>query len=312
MTYKGKKVSVVVPAYNEQDLIEKTLASIPKTVDRIYVVDDCSTDNTSEVAKRHRDKRVKVFSHDRNRGVGAAISTGYLKSIEDKVDYIVVMAGDNQMDPKHLPKLLDPLCEGVADYTKGNRLMTHKARKGMPVFRIIGNSLLSVLTKISSGYWDLVDPQNGYTAVKSEVLAIIHPEEIYEGYGYPNDILIKLNAYRFRVKDVDIISRYGSEKSKIFIPSYILSVSKLLFKGFFWRLKEKYVIQSFHPLVFFYILGILLLPLGVILGAYMVFLRIFEGPITASSVMIPVFLTIIGFQNLFFAMLFDMEMQTKT
>ena len=304
--YRQKTVGVVVPAYNEESLIAGTVESMPSYVDRVFVVDDGSTDATFEAAKKAGYGRLTILRHERNMGVGAAIVTGYKAALDFGCDLVAVMAGDAQMDPSQLPKLLDPLVDGRCDYSKGNRLLSPAVRRGMPPIRLFGNSILSFMTKVASGFWDVLDPQNGYAATSRQVLETIQLDGLYPRYGYPNDMLIKLNAYGFRVCDVVMPPKYGSERSKIRLYSYTPTVLLLLIKGFFWRMKEKYVIQSLHPLVFFYMTGLLILPLGILTGLYMAYLRL-HGPITAGSIILPVFLIITGLQSLFFGMLFDME-----
>jgi glycosyltransferase involved in cell wall biosynthesis len=304
--YRQKSIGVVVPAYNEESLIGITVKSIPHYVDRVFVVDDGSTDATFEAAKKLSNGKISIIRHEKNKGVGAAIVTGYKAALAFGCDIVAVMAGDAQMDPTQLQKILDPLVEGHCDYAKGNRLMSPTVRQGMPIVRLFGNSILSFMTKVSSGYWDILDPQNGYAATTRQVLETIQLDSLYPRYGYPNDMLIKLNAYGFRVADVIMPPKYGSEKSKIRLYSYTPTVLWLLIKGFFWRMKEKYVIQSLHPLIFFYLTGLTILPLGILAGLYIAYLRL-QGPITAGSIILPVFLIIAGLQSLFFAMLFDME-----
>jgi glycosyltransferase involved in cell wall biosynthesis len=309
--YRGKSVGVVVPAYNEERLVAEALRVIPDFVDRVFLVDDGSGDGTLKAAEALGSPRMSVIRHPANRGVGAAIVSGYKAAFGFGCDLVAVMAGDAQMEPAQLPRLLDPLIDGRADYVKGNRLLSSSVRHGMPKVRLFGNSILSFLTKVSSGYWDIMDPQNGYAAITKEALEVLPLDELYPRYGYPNDLLVKLNTYGFRVVDVIMPPKYGSEKSKIRLWKYVPSVSWLLFKGFFWRMREKYVLQAFHPLVLFYFLGFTILPMGVLVGLYMAYLRIFTGPITPGSIIIPIFLTIAGLQSLFFAMLFDMESSRK-
>jgi glycosyltransferase involved in cell wall biosynthesis len=214
--YQGHSVGVVVPAYNERELIGETLTSIPIYVDQIYAVDDGSTDGTCAVIERRQgiDQRIVCLRHERNKGVGAAIITGYQEAIAQGMDIIAVMAGDNQMDPDELPRLLGPIVEGMADYTKGNRLLYQGHRVGMSRWRYFGNTLLTFLTRIGSGYWHLADPQNGYTAISAKVFKRFPPDAIFPWYGYCNDLLVKLNAYGFRVMDIPMPARYGREKSK--------------------------------------------------------------------------------------------------
>lgn len=245
--YRDRSIGVVVPAFNEELLIAKVIQTMPDYVDRIYVIDDCSTDRTFEVAAEYRkDSRLKLTRHLKNKGVGAAIATGYRQALDDEIDIIAVMAGDNQMDPVQLLKLLDPLVKGAADYCKGDRLSRSELTKGMSRWRRSGNVILTRLTRISSGYWRLQDPQNGYTAINRETLAQLNLNKIYPRYGYCNDMLAKLNVIGAKVKDVQIPARYGEEKSKIKYGNYIRKVSLLLLKNFFWRITHKYILHSFY------------------------------------------------------------------
>lgn len=308
--YRDKTIAVIIPAYNEERLIGKVLKTIPTFVDHIVVVDDASSDQTDEVVKAHReeDARILYVRHSRNEGVGGTIATGYKWARDHKVSISVVMAGDAQMDPEDLPKLLDPVVDGTVDYSKGNRLFTGKAWKVIPKTRYLGNGILSFLTKIASGYWHVADSQSGYGAVSLEVLKTLDLDRIYKRYGMPNDFLVRLNVYRFRVRDVPVNPIYGiGERSGIKIYKVVFTLSLLLLKLFLWRLKEKYVIRDFHPLVLFYLLGFVLTPIGVVFGAYLLVLRIFFGSVAATSALFAAFFAISGLQSLFFAMWFDME-----
>ena len=307
--YREHRIAVVVPAYNEELLIGPTLDTMPGCVDRIYAVDDCSTDRTSEcVAGRVTgNPRIVLLRHEANSGVGAAIVTGYTTALADEMDIVAVMAGDNQMEPTFLPKLLDPIIDGKADYTVGNRLINPEFRKGMSTWRFVGNAALTLLTKIASGYWQLVDPQNGYTAISARALETIPLDAVYPRYGYCNDILVRLNVYGFRVKNVPHPARYGLERSKIKYSSYIVRLSRLLLKDFLWRLKTKYVIMGFHPLVFYYFFGIAFSVLSVIMGIYSLYFKFVQD----YPIFVPAVITLLvfglGAQFLLFAMLFDMQ-----
>jgi len=311
--YRERKIGVVVPAHNEEDFLGGVLRSMPSYVDAVFVVDDGSTDGTGRVLEecRSKDPRIKPVVHKENHGVGASIGDGYRQALEGGMDVIAVMAGDGQMDPGQLPSLLDPVVNGEADYAKGNRLPRRELRRSMPKRRLLGNAMLSLLTKIASGYWNVLDPQNGYTAASREVLEKLDLEGIYPGYGCPNDILIKLNVYNFRVRDVWMPAVYGNEVSGIRMRSYVPKVSRLLVKGFFWRLWEKYVITDFHPLIFFYFLGMVLLPIGLVIGLMVAYYRFMFGTITLSTVILAALLIISGMQSLFFAMLFDMQSSAR-
>jgi len=308
--YRDKDIAVIIPAYNEEKLIGKVLKTIPTFIDRILVVDDASSDRTGEVVRTHQqeDSRIVYLRHPKNEGVGGAIVTGYKWARDNEISISVVMAGDAQMDPKDLPRLLDPVVEGEVDYSKGNRLFTGRAWRVIPKTRYMGNAVLSFLTKIASGYWHVADSQSGYGVVTLDVLKTIDLESVYKRYGMPNDFLVRLNVYHFRVRDVPVNPIYGvGERSGIKIYKVVFTLSLLLLKLFLWRLKEKYVIRDFHPLVLFYLLGFVLTPIGVVFGCYLLIYRLFIGPVAATSALFAAFFAISGLQSLFFAMWFDME-----
>jgi glycosyltransferase involved in cell wall biosynthesis len=306
----GKRVAVVVPAYNEETLIAETLGGIPEFVDRIYVVDDASSDETAarvqDVAAR--DGRVELVSHPENRGVGAAIVTGYRRALDETVDVTAVMAADNQMDPHDLDTLVGAVARGDVDYAKANRLFTGQAWQLIPRTRYLGNAVLSLLTKIASGYWHVADSQSGYTAVSFDMLRMLDLDRLYPRYGFPNDMLVHLNVWNARVRDYPSRPIYGvGERSGIRLWKVVPTISWLLLKAFFWRLREKYVIRDFHPLVFFYFLGLLMSVIGLGLGIAEIVLRALGNQITAATVVLVALLLIFGSQFTLFAMWFDME-----
>ncbi len=303
----GKSVAVVVPALNEEALVGVTVAAIPAFVDRIIVVDDASKDATVERAKA-ADPRVEVIEHEKNQGVGASIITGYKRAIEHQVDVTAVMAADNQMDPDDLETLVSAIATGETDYAKANRLVTGQAWDLIPRSRFVGNALLSFLTKIASGYWHVADSQSGYTAVSLETLEMLDLDRIYKRYGFPNDMLVHLNVWNRRVRDYPSRPIYGvGEQSGIRLRKVVPTISWLLVKGFFWRLREKYMIRDFHPLVLFYALGIFLFGSGLALGVIETVLRIAGNPITPATITLVALLIVSGLQLLLFAMWFDME-----
>ena len=167
--YFGKTIAVVVPAYNEQDCIGDTILNMPEIVDKIYVVDDASTDHTRDVIDSlDHNERMICIAHSENRGVGAAIASGYKAAINDNIDIMVVMAGDNQMDPSYMHHIVTPVATGEADYSKGNRVTSKEHSRGMSVWRQLGNLLLKHLTRIAAGNYTLQDPQDGYTEIATE------------------------------------------------------------------------------------------------------------------------------------------------
>jgi glycosyltransferase involved in cell wall biosynthesis len=305
---EGKRVAVVVPAYDEEGLVVETLRGMPDLVDRIYVVDDGSSDGTPARAQEVGDPRVELIRHDRNRGVGAAIVTGYRRALEDAIDVTCVMAADNQMDPAELQSLVEPVARGETDYAKANRLVTGEAWKVIPRTRYLGNAVLSLLTKIASGYWHVADSQAGYTAISLEALRRLDLDRIYPRYGFPNDMLVHLNVQNARVRDVPSRPIYDvGERSGIRLRSVIPRISWLLFKAFWWRLGHKYVIRDFHPLVFFYVFGVLMTLVGLALGVVEAVLRILGNEITTPTIVLVAVLLIAGLQLTLFAMWFDME-----
>jgi glycosyltransferase involved in cell wall biosynthesis len=308
--YKGKKIAAVIPAYNEETQIGKVLDSMPDFVDHLVVIDDRSADNTAEEIrqKRVRDRRITLLCHEANQGVGGAIATGYEWARDHGVDVAVVMAGDGQMDPGDLPAILDPVVSGATDYAKGNRLFTGEAYQKIPRLRYFGNAALSFLTKIVSGYWHVADSQCGYTAINRAALQRIDWSQMYKRYGQPNDLLTRLNVYNFRVKDIYIepVYRIG-ERSKMKIRLVVFTIALLLMRLFFWRIKEKYIIRDFHPLVLFYALGFFLLMLSFVFFVQLVYLwhqRGFAPELTALAWM---FSFATGLQSIFFAMWFDKD-----
>jgi glycosyltransferase involved in cell wall biosynthesis len=304
----GKRVAVVVPAYDEERLVGETLRGIPDFVDRIYVVDDASRDATAARADEVGDRRVEVVRHERNAGVGAAIVTGYRRALEEGIDVTCVMAADNQMDPVELPDLAGPVARGEVEYAKANRLFSGEAWKVIPRTRYLGNAVLSLLTKIASGYWHVADSQAGYTAISRNALGRLDLDRVYQGYGFPNDMLVHLNVQNARVRDVPSRPIYDvGEQSGIRLRRVVPRISWLLFKGFWWRMAQKYVIRDFHPLVFFYAFGVLMTVAGLTLGVLEVVLRILGNEITPATIVLVAVLLIAGLQLTLFAMWFDME-----
>ncbi len=325
--YEGHTVGVVVPAYNEEGFVGEVIDTVPGYVDRIYAIDDRSTDGTWAEIRRHADRRnrggspgsrdgeggvqedgesgaredgesgardgsgdrdaderpvteegavtdggdsptVVALRNEENRGVGGTIVRGYRHAREDGIDVTAVMAGDGQMDPDRLASVLDPVVDGEAAYAKGNRLYGAD-RSSMSRWRLFGNLLLSYLTKVASGYWRLMDPQNGYTAISLTALERLDLEALYPRYGFSNDMLVALNAHGFRVADVSMSAVYGDERSHISYRSFVPALSWLLLRRFLRRLAVRYLLRDFHPLVFVYALGVagLAVALGVLVRA---------------------------------------------
>lgn len=240
--YKQLRVAVVVPAYNEAAKIAATVRSVPGFVDHLLVVDDASVDGTYRVARASRRRQLEVLRHRENRGVGGAIVTGYLRALALGVDAVAVMAGDGQMDPADLPRLLDPIADGRADYVKGNRFASAEVLQAMPPLRIAGNVLLSLATKVTSGYFHLFDSQCGYTAASRHALRAVHLDETFPRYGYVNDLLARLGAAGLRVEDVAVRPIYGPRwRSGISLWTVVYPISFVLLTSFCRRLAARYL-----------------------------------------------------------------------
>ena len=240
--------------------------------------------------------------------MGAAILTGYRRALEDGVDVACVMAADNQMDPSELRALVEPVARGELEYAKANRLVSGEAWEVIPHSRYLGNAVLSLWTKIASGYWHVADAQSGYTAIGRRMLGLLDLDHLYPRYGFPNDMLVHLTVWNAKVRDVPSRPIYGvGERSGIKIRKVVPRISWLLVKGFFWRMREKYVIRDFHPLVFFYALGALMTFFGLGLGIAEVVLRIMGNAVSVGTVVLVALLLIFGSQFTLFAMWFDME-----
>lgn len=308
--YLKKSVAVVVPAFNEEKLIGRVIETMPNFVDFIVVVDDGSVDKTADAVQNHAAKnkrKVLLISHESNEGVGAARATGYKWARDHDIDVTACMDGDGQMDATSLQSIVEPVAKGWTDFAKGNRLFTGEAWKVIPRKRYMGNAILSFLTKIASGYWHVADSQSGYTAFNMKVLNTIDWDSMYKRYGQPNDLLVHLNVYNFRVIDIPIKPIYNiGETSNMKIASVVFSLSYLLFRKFLWRLKEKYVIRDFHPLVFFYVLGFVLLLLAFPLGIRLAYFSLFLDQTRGMNALAFLFTSVTGLQSLFFAMWFDM------
>lgn len=305
-----KIIAVVIPCYNEESQITGVISSLPEYIDHIYVVDDKSTDNSVEVIESlsQSSDKLTLIKHDANRGNGASRITGLKKCLDSKADVVCLLDGDGQMDINSLRDLIQPVLEGRHDIVKGNRFFTGEAWKQMPRIRYFGNAFLSLMTKIVSGYWQIADFQSGYIVLNRKTLELLPLDHLYKDYGFPNDLLIHANVFGLRVADHPVKPIYNvGEKSGINYITLIPKLSWLLFTRFFWRMKEKYIIRDFHPLVFFYLFGMGLLVLSIPLMIrffYKWYTTLYVPPITALALM---FVLISGFQFIFFAMWFDMS-----
>lgn len=311
MTYRGSKVAVLLATFNEETQIERVLGTMPTFVDHIVVVDDASTDNTVERVQSasSEDLRITLIALDENVGVGGALAHAYRWVAESPgIDLAVSIDGDGQMDPDEMHRLLDPLVDGVADYAKGNRLADTTEWRKIPRIRLMGNAILSLLTKMASGYWSVADSQSGYSAANRYALDHIDWDDMYARYGRPNDVLVLANMAECRVADVPISAVYGvGERSSMRIARVTVTISALLVRRFWWRLFQKYLLRDFHPLLFFYLLATVTMAVSIGLGVRLVYLWSVNGFVPELTALALAFLVITSLNSSFFAFWMDMQ-----
>jgi glycosyltransferase involved in cell wall biosynthesis len=310
--YKNNCITVVIPAYNEEHFIPDVIKSMPDFIDHVIIVDDCSTDNTFEIAQKSNDSRLILLKTPENQGVGGATVTGYKKALELKCDIVVKMDGDGQMSSEYLPQFLEAIIEDGYDYAKGNRFLKAESLETMPIHRLFGNIILTFMNKLASGQWHIFDPQNGYTAIKAEALRSLNLDNIHKRYFFENDMLIQLNLHGLRVKDVAIPTKYGNEQSDIKLVNIIRMFPILFLKRFFYRIYYKYILLDFSPIALFFILGLLLFLWGVILGTYLfIKANITDVDTPLGKVMFVILPLILGFQLLLQAIVLDIQESQK-
>lgn len=306
--YRDLRIAAVIPAFNESRHIADVIANLPEYVDVIVVVDDGSADSTAEIVEGivAHSPRVALVRHEQNAGVGAARVTGinYVLGLGD-CDVIVNLDGDDQMDTSRLPSLLDPIAEGRCDYAKGNRFFSASSFEGMPAERVIGNIVTTFATKLATGYWSVFDPQNGFTALRTDAATRLGLDTISRDYSYENDILGRLALLRARVCDVDIPARYGSETSSINPVRVIPSIIGVLARTLWRRLWLTYVVRSFSPVALFAALGAPLLLFSLIFGSAQVIKAIGPSEVSAANAALTSLTFTVGFILLIAALVVD-------
>ncbi|MDQ0574692.1 glycosyltransferase family 2 protein [Agromyces albus] len=310
--YKGAVIAAVVPAYKEEAMIGTVIETMPDFVDHIVIVDDCSPDATSEVVRSIDSSRVTLLRHEVNQGVGGAIITGHKAAMELGADVNVVMAGDAQMDPAYLPDLLDKVTASGFGFSKANRFFAPESFEGMPRHRVYGNIVLSFMTKLASGYWHLFDPQNGYTAVRTEVLKRVPLDSVARRYSFENDLLIHLNIQQVPAVDVPIPAVYGNEISSIRLSKVVPELLNLLFAGFWRRIWYRYVLWSFSPIALLLFAGLLLFTVGIGISIWVAFQVLGSVVATAATVMLAALPLMIGSQMLISALQLDIQASPAT
>ncbi len=260
------RIGVVIPAFRVERQIEKVVRGLPSYVRSIIVVVDASPDATAERVAALSDPRVTLIRHEANQGVGGAMQTGFREALRQELELVVKMDGDDQMDPAALPQLLEPLIDGRADMTKGNRYAHTDALKAMPAVRIIGNAGLTFLVKMASGYWSLFDPANGYVALRTDVLRRFDLSKLHKRYFFESGFLIQLGILRAVIVDVAIPARYGDEQSSLSIPRTLLGFPPRLVYGLLRRLFWRYFVYDFTALSLYLMLAVPMLIWGVVYG----------------------------------------------
>jgi len=302
-------VAVVIPAYRAESTLRDVLVAIPATVETVVVVCDGVADRSADVAGEvaRYDPRVLVIVHPVNRGVGAAMCTGYLRALEVGADIVVKMDADGQMDPAYLPHLVLPIALGLADYTKGNRFLRPDALWQMPFVRLVGNSVLSFVSKLSSGYWQVLDPTNGFTAISRDALSALDLSRLEERYFFESSMLIELGLIRAVVSDVALPSRYGNESSHLSVTHSTLTFAGKHLRYGLRRLAFRYLLSDFSPASLLILVSLPLVVFGVAFGVQHWIRSIIEGvAATAGTVMLAAFSTAAGVYCLLQALVYDM------
>jgi dolichol-phosphate mannosyltransferase len=306
---KDHRVAVVIPCYKVTQHILSVISAIGDEVWRIYVVDDRCPDGSGDlVAENCCDARVVILHNPENRGVGGAVMTGYQHAIEDGADVIVKVDGDGQMDPALIPNFVRPILAGRADYTKGNRLFDPEGVREMPGIRLFGNAALSFLTKLSSGYWDIFDPTNGYTAIHADVARRLPFSKISRRYFFETDMLFRLNTLRAVALDIPMEARYGDEVSNLKISRIAGEFLIKHARNFLKRIFYNYYLRGLSVASLELPLGLLLATFGLVFGGWHWFQSIHDG-IAASSgtVMLAALPSLMGLQLILAFVNYDVE-----
>ncbi len=309
------KIALIIPAYNAEKHLEQVVNGIPDWINQIVIVDDCSQDDTLQIANRLSEQfnRIKVVHHEKNRGVGGAMLSGYETASQDGADILIKMDSDNQMDPAYLPCLLDALIRTPADYVKGNRFVHSRNLSAMPLKRRIGNIGLSFMTKLASGYWNIFDPSNGYTAIWSDVYLSMQKENIAQRFFFETSMLLELGLIQAVVKDVYIPAYYADEKSTLSEFEAFLKFPLPLLKGFFNRFITQYFIRDFTALSLLLITGLFGSIFGLCFGMYHLNKSNHTGiPTVTGTVMVAVIPLILGIQFILQALILDIQNVPKT
>ena len=306
--YKQKSVCIIIPAYNAESSLGEVCKTLPMWIDNIVIVNDQSSDKTYNIAqilKSEQDK-IAVIDLQENLGVGGAMKRGYQEALAQGADINIKMDSDNQMDPAYLPQLLAPIISGNANYTKGNRFLHTTELKQMPFIRRLGNLGLSFMAKAATGYWNIFDPTNGYTAIDRYTLSQLDFGKVSDRYFFETSLLMELYNQRAVIKDVPIPARYQGEKSSLSTFKSLFEFSSKLWKGIFQRIGRQYFTSDFSAVSLFIFFGLLLFSFGLIWGIWHWVISIqTQVAATTGTVMLAVVPFIVGFQFLIQALVLD-------
>jgi dolichol-phosphate mannosyltransferase len=304
--YKGFSITIAIPAYNAQESIANAISTLPEWSDKIIIVDDCSNDETYRLLEKWSDNKILLLKNERNLGVGGAMKRVYQEALAQGADIIVKIDSDGQMDPAYLPQLLEPIISGNANYTKGNRFLHTTELKQMPFIRRLGNLGLSFMTKAATGYWNIFDSTNGYTAIDKNTLAQLDFDNLSNRYFFETSMLMELYNNRAVIKDVPIPARYQGEKSSLSTFKSFFEFSSKLWKGFFHRISRQYFTSDFSVISLFIFFGLLLFTFGLVWGIWHWVISIQTNvAATTGTVMLAVLPFILGFQFLIQALVLD-------
>jgi glycosyltransferase involved in cell wall biosynthesis len=304
---RRRHIAVVIPCFKVKALVLGVIERVPPEVSSIHVVDDCCPEQTGRHVQAHcQDPRVSVVFHQENTGVGGATITGYIQALSIGADIVVKIDGDGQMDPADIDRFVRPILLGRADYTKGNRFFDIEMLKAMPRMRLFGNSILSLVNKIASGYWNIADPTNGYTAIHADVLRLIPLAKVDERFFFESDMLFRLNVIRAVVADIPLVATYGEEVSSLSLTRASLEFPWKYVVRFFKRIFYSYFLRDFTPGTVALVVGILLAAAGSTFGAWHWYLSWLTGrPATSGSVMLSALPLLVGCQLIISAVNFD-------
>jgi dolichol-phosphate mannosyltransferase len=302
--------AAIIPCYKVKDHIMQVINSLPKeSIDYIFVVDDKCPENSGQfVQSQTRDPRVQVLFHNENQGVGGAVITGYKAILENNIDIAIKIDGDGQMPTHLINSMLDPIKQGQADYTKGNRFFNIEGLLKMPKLRLIGNSLLSFISKMSSGYWNIMDPTNGFTAISKDALQLLPLNKISRRYFFESDMLFRLNTIRAVVKEIPHQAIYEDEVSNLKIHKIIFPFTYKYLSNFIKRIFYTYFLRDFNIGSIEIVAGLILTGWGVISGLNFWLTSIQTNvPATSGQVMLAALPLILGFQSILAAIQYDVS-----